>query len=112
MSDTTAVTAASRLPWELIFEIMTCLLPCDPEALIPPSHPATKVLLAFSAVCHSTRRVAVPKLLQHCVYFGSTHKLSRFLNELHTPLPHFPDQPRDVTWLITASDIYEFLVQQ
>ncbi|KAI1325217.1 hypothetical protein F5Y16DRAFT_276961 [Xylariaceae sp. FL0255] len=69
-------------PWELILQTMACLLPGNPQAFIPPSHPASKVLFVFSRVCRSTRQVALPKLRQHCLYIDSRKRLFRFLDSL------------------------------
>ncbi|KAI1494395.1 hypothetical protein F5X96DRAFT_589777 [Biscogniauxia mediterranea] len=68
-----------RLPLELIFQVMTSLLPGNPYAVIPAPHPATQLLVAFSLVSRATHEIAVRELRRHCLYLDSDRRLSRFL---------------------------------
>ncbi|KAI1269292.1 hypothetical protein F5Y18DRAFT_374145 [Xylariaceae sp. FL1019] len=73
-----AEKALPSLPFELILEIMTSLLPSDPTELIPPSNEAAQLILTFSLVCRGAHRVAVAKLQQQCVVITSLNRLIRF----------------------------------
>ncbi|KAI1770821.1 hypothetical protein F4818DRAFT_454960 [Hypoxylon cercidicola] len=68
-----------HIPLELVFEIMTCLLPVNEHAIIPLSHPATQALLAFTTVSRATHEDAVKKLKQHCLHIDNSDRLSRFV---------------------------------
>jgi hypothetical protein len=74
------------LPLELVLNIITCSLPSSPDVLLNAAHPTTKLLLAFTLVCHETRRLAVRYLAQHCVRLDSPTRMRSFLPTiLHTP---------------------------
>ncbi|XXG98957.1 hypothetical protein Hte_005290 [Hypoxylon texense] len=67
-----------RLPPEVIYKVMTCLLPTRDNAIIPHSDPAAKVLLAFSAVSWATREEAVKYLKKHCIYIDDPLRVEYF----------------------------------
>jgi hypothetical protein len=73
-----------HLPIELVLNVITCSLPKYPNVILAPSHPITQLLLAFTLVCHETRRVANRYLLQHCVYLCSESSLRSFLLQVPT----------------------------
>jgi hypothetical protein len=68
------------LPLELVLNIITCSLPAAPDALLDASHPTTKLLLAFTLVCHETRRLACRYLRQHCVYLDHPRRLEAYMD--------------------------------
>lgn len=84
-----------HLPLELVLNIVACLLP-KPNVLLAPSHPITQTLVAFTLVCHETRRVANRYLAQHCVYLSSESRLSSFL----LTIPTRPDLSNITTLLL------------
>ncbi|KAF9696822.1 hypothetical protein EKO04_005209 [Ascochyta lentis] len=67
-----------HVPLELVLNIITCSLPAS-DAILPPSHDVTKLLLAFTLVCHETRRLANHHLRERCVYLSSSQRLSSYL---------------------------------
>ena len=67
-----------HLPLELVLNIVACALPAS-DAILPPSHDVTKLLLSFSLVCHETRRVAIRYLRERCVYLSSSKRLSSYI---------------------------------
>ncbi|KAI6087777.1 hypothetical protein F4821DRAFT_277482 [Hypoxylon rubiginosum] len=69
-----------HFPLELVFQVMTCLLPTKDNAIIPQSHPATKVLVAFLTVSRATYREAVRQLKKHCIYLGHHDDIFCFIN--------------------------------
>ncbi|KAK1764553.1 hypothetical protein QBC33DRAFT_546397 [Phialemonium atrogriseum] len=76
------------LPTELIYLVMTCLLPESPDVLLPPSDMTTRTLLSFAKVCRATYALASKYLRRHCVYLDSGSRLQRFLPALqpgHAP---------------------------
>lgn len=66
------------LPLELVLNIITCSLPAS-NAILPPSHDVTKLLLTFTLVCHETRRLANRYLRQRCVHLSSSKRLSSYI---------------------------------
>ncbi|KAH9886865.1 hypothetical protein F4778DRAFT_442976 [Xylariomycetidae sp. FL2044] len=72
-------TKLMRLPWEMVFQVMTSFLPRNARALIPTSHDGTQLLIDFSLVCRATHELAVRNMRQHCVYLDSEARLRRFL---------------------------------
>lgn len=67
-----------HLPLELVLNIITCALPSS-DAILPPSHHVTKLLLTFTLVCHETRRLANRYLRERCVYLSSSKRLSAYI---------------------------------
>ena len=67
-----------HLPLELVLNVITCALPAS-DALLPPSHDVTKLLLTFTLVCHETRRLANRYLRERCVYLSSSKRLSTYI---------------------------------
>ncbi|OAL44291.1 hypothetical protein IQ07DRAFT_605068 [Pyrenochaeta sp. DS3sAY3a] len=67
-----------HLPLELVLNIITCSLPPS-DAILPPSHDVTKLLLTFTLVCHETRRLANRYLRERCVYLSSSERLSAYI---------------------------------
>ncbi|KAI4859936.1 hypothetical protein F4820DRAFT_466207 [Hypoxylon rubiginosum] len=67
-----------RIPLELVFKVMTCLLLTNENAIIPQSHPATQILLAFSTVSRATHEEATKKLKQHCLYIANPRRVACF----------------------------------
>ncbi|KAJ4343933.1 hypothetical protein N0V95_006535 [Ascochyta clinopodiicola] len=67
-----------HLPLELVLNIITCSLPAS-DAILPPSHDVTKLLLTFTLVCHETRRLANRYLRERCVYLSSSKRLSSYI---------------------------------
>jgi hypothetical protein len=67
-----------HLPLELVLNIITCSLPPS-DVLLPPQHAVTKALLAWTLVCHETRRLANRYLRERCVYLDSSESLSAYL---------------------------------
>ncbi|KJZ73500.1 hypothetical protein HIM_07056 [Hirsutella minnesotensis 3608] len=85
--------ARARLPVELMLHIVDCVLPANPQALIPASHIATKTLLALTRVSRATpaagRRAGVhaSETLRRLVVqipFGSLDPLDDHLNVRRT----------------------------
>ncbi|KAI1800062.1 hypothetical protein F4811DRAFT_567430 [Daldinia bambusicola] len=72
-----------HLPTEIIFQIMSSLLPTDEKAYAPRWHEATKLLLAFSRVSRATHSEATRKLRQQCIFISMT-RTPRFLRSLTT----------------------------
>ncbi|KAI2621155.1 hypothetical protein GGR54DRAFT_647205 [Hypoxylon sp. NC1633] len=68
-----------RIPMEIIYEIMSSLLPEDKTSLIPPSHPATQLLLSFRSVSCATNAEAVRLFKQHCIFLDSYPRLIQFV---------------------------------
>lgn len=68
-----------RLPWELVFNVMTSLLPPNPKTLISAADEATQFLLRFSLVSRATHEIAVRKLKQHCIFIDTEGRLRFFL---------------------------------
>ncbi|KAF2181884.1 hypothetical protein K469DRAFT_713484 [Zopfia rhizophila CBS 207.26] len=66
-------------PIELVLHVVTGLLPDNPHTLLPPSHPTTEALLAFTLVCQETRQLANRYLRDHCVYLSSDTRLRSLL---------------------------------
>ncbi|KAI1335019.1 hypothetical protein F5Y15DRAFT_420257 [Xylariaceae sp. FL0016] len=75
-----------RLPLELIFQVMTSLLPSNPDALVPVSHDGTQLLIVFALVSRATHQVAIRNIQRHCLYLDSDHLLGRFLLSLEASL--------------------------
>ncbi|KAF9876618.1 ubiquitin carboxyl-terminal hydrolase [Colletotrichum karsti] len=69
----------SRLPPELIWHIIENLLPSNTLAILPPSSSATKTLLSFTLVSHSTNPIATRLLRQRCMHIDSSRRLSQVL---------------------------------
>lgn len=67
-----------HLPLELVLNIITCSLPAS-DAILPPSHDVTKLLLTFTLVCQETRRIANRYLRERCVYLSSSKRLSAYI---------------------------------
>lgn len=67
-----------HLPLELVLNIITCALPPS-DAILPPSHDVTRLLLAFTLVCRETRRLANRYLRERCVYLSSPKRLSSYI---------------------------------
>ncbi|KAI1467586.1 uncharacterized protein F4812DRAFT_459693 [Daldinia caldariorum] len=82
--DTTKKTPA-HVPKEIIFQIMSSLLPADKKTHIPPWHDGTQLLLAFSRVSHATHDEATRILKQHCIFISVT-RARRFVRSLNTSL--------------------------
>lgn len=78
-------TWIQRLPWELVFQIIASLVR-DTRTILPPSHPATKALLAFTLVCRATYPVAANLLRQHCVYIDNDRRLRHLIYCVETTL--------------------------
>ncbi|KAF2624070.1 hypothetical protein BU25DRAFT_413941 [Macroventuria anomochaeta] len=68
-----------HLPLELVLNIITCSLPAS-DAILPPSHDVTKLLLTFTLVCHETRRLANRYLRERCVYLSTSKRLSSYVS--------------------------------
>jgi hypothetical protein len=68
-----------RFPWELIFNVMTSLLPPNPKSVIPAADEATQFLLRFSLVSRATHEISVRKLKQHCIFLDTESRLRLFL---------------------------------
>jgi hypothetical protein len=79
-STSLAMEVHMPLPLELVLNIITCSLPAAPDALLDTSYPTTQLLIAFTIVCHGTRRLASRYLRQHCVYLDTTRRLEAYLN--------------------------------
>ncbi|KAH6622018.1 hypothetical protein C7974DRAFT_214952 [Boeremia exigua] len=67
-----------HVPLELVLNIITCALPSS-DAILPPSHDVTKLLLTFTLVCHETRRLANRYLRERCMYLSSSERLSAYI---------------------------------
>ncbi|KAI1503763.1 hypothetical protein F5X99DRAFT_374397 [Biscogniauxia marginata] len=94
-----------RIPLELIFQAMTSLLPSNPAAVIPASHDATQLLVAFGLVSRATHELSVQKLQQHCLYLDCKNRLRRFLICLEASRQsnvRLPSVFRDITSLYLA----------
>lgn len=66
-------------PLELVYQVMSSLLPDDDDTFIPPSHGTTQLLLAFSSVSKGVHKEAVILMRRHCMYIDSNDRLIRFL---------------------------------
>src|SRR5690242_3603808 len=73
-----AMEMRRHLPLELVLNIITCALPPS-DAILPPSHDVTKLLLTFTLVCSETRRLANRYLRERCVYLSSSKRLSAYI---------------------------------
>ncbi|XWW97207.1 hypothetical protein V2A60_005188 [Cordyceps javanica] len=76
-----AANRVQLLP-ELILQIMDCVLPPGPDTILPPSHIATRTLLALSTAGHITYKPAQRLLRQRCIYLDSRRRAQRFLQAL------------------------------
>ncbi|KAL1876438.1 hypothetical protein VTK73DRAFT_9304 [Phialemonium thermophilum] len=76
--------ASSVLPVELIYHIIGYVLPVNRDEILPPSHTATKTLLALSTVCRATFPVATAHLWRHCLYIDSRPRLRLLLEGLRS----------------------------
>lgn len=74
----------SLLPPQIIHQIIRFLLPNNPNAIIHPSHEATKTLLALTRVCRATYQLASSALRLHCVYLDSETQIQALLKCLST----------------------------
>jgi hypothetical protein len=79
------------LPLELIYHIISFVLPPDARTLVPASHITTRTLLALTTVSRGVYHYAARKLHQHCAYLDSAARLARFLacleaQRMSTPL--------------------------
>lgn len=63
-----STTAQSRLPFELILQIIDCLIPSPLPIALPASHPTTKTLLSLARTCRSLHPTAIRMLYGHCLY--------------------------------------------
>jgi hypothetical protein len=68
------------LPIELVLEVITCLLP-PRDAILKSSDDITKTLLAFTMVCHETRKLASRYLARYCVHLDSPERLHSFVSD-------------------------------
>lgn len=80
----------ARLPTELMLHIVECVLPANPQALIPPSHAATKTLLALTRVSRATYGHASRLLRQRCLYLDSSRRLAEVLVCMPRFVPTLP----------------------
>lgn len=78
-SSSSAKSLYLPLPLEIVLHIITCAVPASTDVLLPPDDPITKLLLAFTLVCHETKRVAARSLRQHCVVLSDQTSLSLYL---------------------------------
>lgn len=74
------------LPIELVLYIIDSSVPHASDAILDASHPTTKLLLAFTLVCHETRCHAVRYLRQHCVNLDSDPRPGSCLGASSTQL--------------------------
>lgn len=68
----------TRLPLELLIQIMECVLP-NSAALLPASSIATKTLLSLTRVSRAIYRPATTLLRQQCMYIDSSRRLADVL---------------------------------
>lgn len=69
----------SRLPIELMLQIIECLIPSGPPVAFPASHPITRTLLSFTLVCKAIHSTATQLLHIHCLYIDSDQRLVHLL---------------------------------
>lgn len=91
-----------KLPPELLFHVIECVLPSNPNTLVPPSHPATKTLLAWARVCRDTYGLATKLLRQRCMYIDSGTRLA----ELVVCVPRLVPTLRPVLPLRNITSLY------
>jgi hypothetical protein len=65
----------SRLPTELLFHIIECLIPSNSPLAFPASHVVTRTLLNLCLVSRAIHYAAVRCLFAHCVYIDSPDRL-------------------------------------
>ncbi|CAM1506680.1 Fc.00g063210.m01.CDS01 [Cosmosporella sp. VM-42] len=94
----------SALPPELLYHVIECVLPSNPYALVPPSHPSTKTLLALTRVSRDTHRLATKLLRQRCLYIDSNRRLADLLLCVPRFVPTLPPvlSLRNITSLYLA----------
>lgn len=85
----TTVTIPS-LPPEILQLIVENVLPSNSRALLPPSHSATKTLLALTRVSSATYQMASRLLRQRCVYVESTRRTEMVLRCMNRLVPSIP----------------------
>ncbi|KAK7426169.1 hypothetical protein QQZ08_007335 [Neonectria magnoliae] len=78
------------LPPELLCHVIESVLPPNPHVLLPPSHAATKTLLALTRVCRDTYGLATRLLRQRCVYIDSSRRLVDYLACIQRFVPTMP----------------------
>lgn len=93
------------VPPELLFQIIEAVPPSKkPNAILPPSHPATKTLLAFTRVCRDTHSIATKLLRQRCIFLESSRCLADLLLCMPRLVPSLPPvlSLRNITSLYVA----------
>ncbi|KAI0125468.1 hypothetical protein BJ170DRAFT_433043 [Xylariales sp. AK1849] len=74
-----------RLPLELVFYVLTSVLPFNPTTLVPASDDGTQLLVSFSIVNHGKHKFAVRKVQQRRIVLDIDGRLRRFLLGLEGP---------------------------
>ncbi|KAH6898533.1 hypothetical protein B0T10DRAFT_112434 [Thelonectria olida] len=87
---TQKMVSDQSLPLELVYHVIESLVPSNPHALLPPSHIATKTLLAMARVCRDTHGLATRLLRQRCVYINTKRRLADLLLCLNRFVPSLP----------------------
>ncbi|KAJ3495165.1 hypothetical protein NLG97_g3592 [Lecanicillium saksenae] len=87
----------TRLPWELILQIVNCFSPQRPDAILPASDAATKALVALTRVCRSIYPAASSLLYQHCVYVDSRERAMALARTLSPRKEGSVLFPREIT---------------
>lgn len=65
----------SRLPTELLYNIIECLIPSSPPIAFSASHIVTRTLLNLCLVSKTICHAAIRCLFAHCVYIDSPERL-------------------------------------
>ncbi|KAF7562207.1 hypothetical protein G7046_g1936 [Stylonectria norvegica] len=94
----------SRLPPELLCQVIESVLPSNPDELLPASHVSTKTLLALTRVSRVTYALATKLLRQRCLYIDSSRRLATVVLCLSRFVPTLPPvlSLRNVTSLYLA----------
>lgn len=92
------------LPPELLLQIIECVLPANPRALLPASHSSTKTLLALTRVSRATYAKASELLRKRCLYLDSSRRLGDVLLCMPRLVPTMPPtfSLRNITSLYLA----------
>lgn len=104
LSERPTQAAKVALPPELLYHIIECVLPSNPQALIPPSHLSTQTLLALTRVSRDTYNFATRLLRQRCVYIDTNRRLANLLLCVPRFVPSLPPvlSLRNITCLYLA----------
>ncbi|KAK7429009.1 hypothetical protein QQZ08_004416 [Neonectria magnoliae] len=90
------VLSQPRLPLEIILLVVESLAPSNPDTILPPSHEATKCLLALTRVSSAVSHLASKLLWQSCPHINSLRKLRDFGTALRCLAPNDVRRPANL----------------